>query len=167
MEKIISTEKGLDFIYRPEFNRSFFGVSVVSLGSSKRKTLKFPLGISETEINAKLNQAVAPGVKNVVPLSVNIILEHCNLYQKNIYYLYTLLHDPNMHSFINWLQEWYTRNFLASLTALAMESPAFEAGSLQEQLGRASCDGIAFTVGEVLNQIWLTTRSGRRLMLQQ
>jgi hypothetical protein len=161
MEKIISPEKSLEFAYSPEFNKSFFEVFVVSLGSSKRRTLKFPLGISESEINAKLDQAVAPGATNVVPLSVNIVLEHCNLYQKNIYYLYTLLHDPGMHSFVGWLQEWYTRNFLASLTALAMESPAFAAGSLQERLKQTPCDGIAFTVGQMLNKIWLTTRSRR------
>jgi hypothetical protein len=153
MEKIISVEKGLEFICSPEFDKSFFEVLVVSLGSSKRKTLKFPFGISEPEINAKLSQAVAPSAANVAPLSADIALEHCGLYKKNIYCLYTLLHDNGIRSFVAWLQEWYIRNFLASLIVLAAESPAFAVGSQQEQPEQTPGGGIVFTVARMLSRI--------------
>ncbi|MEY4561005.1 MAG: hypothetical protein RLZZ618_282 [Pseudomonadota bacterium] len=153
MMKIIRADRGIEFAYSPEFNKAFFEVWVVSFGSAKRKSLKIPLGITESALNAKLDAATASGAAKAALLSPIHAPQHCRLYERNSYYLSTLLHDASMHSFISWLQEWYIRNFTASLVALALESPAFADGSLQAALQQASDSAVAGTVGEMLVQI--------------
>lgn len=153
MEKIISTECGLEFAYDPDSNKSYFLAMVVPMRHGKSASLKFPFGISDQDLMAKVSQAIASGGAEHNPLTAELALRHIDLYERNIYYFLTLQHDPELRSFLSWLCEWYTRNFFASLAVLALESPDFESGLMQKQLAEGSGSGVSATLGSLLSKI--------------
>jgi hypothetical protein len=46
------------------------------------------------------------------------LMWHCSIYEGNIYYLKTLLHDVKLQAFAVWLLEWYVQSFVLSLSFL-------------------------------------------------
>lgn len=119
---IIGPNTALEFSYDEGCNHAYFTVELLNLKSRKRVGVNVPLRISAAELEKKLTALVAER-RGAAVLSTAIVEDHVRLYQANLYYLRTLMHDAGLHETVLSLLEWYARSFTVALAWLLASSP--------------------------------------------
>jgi hypothetical protein len=117
MKPILQPDTGIEFSYDEDSKHSYFEVAFVKFASNKRVRRKFPLSISSAELRIAISETVLP-TKSSEIMTPDQLMWHSSVYEDNIYYLRTLLHDAKLQAFSVWLLEWYVRSFFLSLALL-------------------------------------------------
>ncbi len=129
MKPILTNSAAIEFRYDENLRHSYFEVVFVEFGIRRRKAKKFPLGVSSVDLSTAVSENL-PGTSLTKGLTLELVLWQCAIYEHNLYYIRTLLHDAKLHSFLVWLLDWYVQSFVASLVTLLM----VEGGNVVRQL---------------------------------
>ncbi|MCZ8256794.1 MAG: hypothetical protein O9327_14150, partial [Polaromonas sp.] len=95
MKPILQPDTGIEFSYDEDSKHSYFEVVFVKFASRKRVRRKFPLSISSAELRTAVSETVLP-TKSPEPMTPDQLVWHRSIYEDNIYYLRTLLHDAKL-----------------------------------------------------------------------
>lgn len=117
MKPILQPGAGIEFSYDEDSKHSHFEVVFVKSASKKCVRRKFPISVSSAELCIAISETVLL-TKSSEPMTPDQLMWHCSIYEDNIYYLRTLLHDAKLQAFSVWLLEWYVRSFVLSLALL-------------------------------------------------
>jgi hypothetical protein len=123
MSPILTAHCAIEFQYGEAAKYSSFEVVFAEFGTRKRIAKKLPLSTSSSDMWALVSSEMACK-KSPTVVTQEQLLWHCSVYERNIYYLRTLLHDSKLHSFVVWLLEWYVQSFVVSLSVLITWEPA-------------------------------------------
>jgi hypothetical protein len=97
MSPILTAHCAIEFQYGEAAKYSSFEVVFAEFGTRKRIAKKLPLSTSSSDMWALVSSEMACK-KSPTVVTQEQLLWHCSVYERNIYYLRTLLHDSKLHS---------------------------------------------------------------------